>query len=183
MNESISGSTGELDVMAPAVFSDETPPIYRWLLRRDIDLLGRPPLVSCGYNPSAAGFVVNDPTIRREIGFCKSWGFSTLLKTNAMCAINKSPDALALLDDPVGHLADAALEAAAAYCETKGGIMLATWGAPKGRARTKQIFAERLARIRRLGIKWHVVKTDAGGAAHPLYLPSNSIYEAWEFSG
>lgn len=57
---------------------------YRWWLRREWTALGCNKGVCCFVmlNPSTADAMVDDPTIRRCIGFAKSWGYSELLVIN-----------------------------------------------------------------------------------------------------
>lgn len=58
---------------------------YRRALGREWpeELGGKPGFVlMIGMNPSTADAEANDPTITREIGFVRSWGFSRLVKCN-----------------------------------------------------------------------------------------------------
>lgn len=43
---------------------------------------GRGEVLFIGMNPSTADAEVDDPTVRREIGFAQRWGFSRLIKCN-----------------------------------------------------------------------------------------------------
>src|ERR1700712_2000732 len=144
-----------LDLTAPAVFSECRR--YRYLLRRDIDMLGGRTVVSIGYNPSIADHQADDPTIRREIDFCKRWGASTLLKVNAFAAVTPYPDDLAGMEDPVGPLNDEAIRIAAAHCAAHDGILLAAWGVPKGKASTKRLAVERFKQLKALGLPFQVL--------------------------
>jgi hypothetical protein len=158
------------DLAAPATFSACRR--YRYLLRRDIDMLAGRIVVSVGYNPSIADAAINDPTIRREIDFCKRWGASILLKVNAFAAVATDPDDLAAMEDPVGPLNDEAIRAAAVYCADHNGILLAAWGTPKGKAVTKRLAVERFRQLRSLGLPFQALRlTDGGYPEHPLYLP------------
>jgi len=167
-----------LDLTAPAVFSECRR--FRYLLRRDIDMLGGKVVVSVGYNPSIAGAVDDDPTIRREIDYCKRWGASTLLNVNAFAAVATDPDDLAAMEDPVGPLNDEAIRVAAAYCAQRGGILLASWGVPKGKAVTKRLAAARFEQLRSIGLPFHALRVTSGGhPEHPLYLPAVLMPHAW----
>lgn len=53
---------------------------YRWTLRRAWG--SGPSILWCGLNPSTADGKVDDPTMRREIGFSFRWGFGSLVKVN-----------------------------------------------------------------------------------------------------
>lgn len=79
IGESISG----------AVFSDENRK-FRYALWRiwDITLDG---LLFIGLNPSTAEHVKDDPTVRRLIGFAKTWGFGSLFVGNLFSLVTPDP--------------------------------------------------------------------------------------------
>lgn len=56
----------------------------------------------CGLNPSTATHEIDDPTIRREIAFCKSWGMDGLIKTNAFAFRATQPVDMKRAVDPIG---------------------------------------------------------------------------------
>jgi hypothetical protein len=168
-----------LDIGEPAVFS----PCRRWryLLRREVNILGSWPLVMIGFNPSLAAEEQNDPTIRREIAFASEWGASRLIKVNVFAAISPYPDDMADLADPVGPQNDEAIRLAAAYADARGGKIVACWGVPKGRAVTKRLAEARFAQIRGMGFPLHVLRLTQGGfPEHPLYLPKTLEPIPWE---
>lgn len=166
-----------LDLSAGANFSECGR--YRWSLSRTIALTGFPVAI-IGYNPSMAGATRDDPTIRREIAFARAWGAAVLIKVNAFAGISPYPDDLAAMDDPVGPRADEAIRAAADFCLAHGGILVATWGVPKGRAATKRLAERRFAAIRALGLPLHYLRLTAGGyPEHTLYLPGNLTPVLW----
>jgi hypothetical protein len=53
-------------------------------------------------NPSTADEFVDDPTVRRDIGFAKLWGFGALDKLNMFAWRSTDPAGLLVPDDPVG---------------------------------------------------------------------------------
>lgn len=167
-----------LDLTAAANFS--ACGLYRWSLTRRFGLFAAgAPLVSCGYNPSIATADVNDPTIRREISFAQAAGCGWLLKVNAFAGIATDPDALAQMADPVGELADEVIAAAVDLCRRDGGILLATWGVPKGRPATKRLAVERLEKVAAMG-PWQALRvTKSGYPEHPLYLPATCRPQPW----
>ncbi len=63
-------------------------------------------------NPSTADETQEDPTIRRCLGFAKSWGFDRLIIVNIFAFRSTNPDALYSQVDPIGvgndlvHVAD-----------------------------------------------------------------------------
>ena len=55
---------------------------YRYTLRRDLGYLGKGSVLFLMLNPSIASWEINDPTIRRCMGFAKSWGYRQLYVAN-----------------------------------------------------------------------------------------------------
>lgn len=54
-------------------------------------------------NPSTADANENDPTIRRCMGFAKSWGYGGLLVGNLFQYRSTNPDHLLKCENPIGH--------------------------------------------------------------------------------
>ncbi|HJM80481.1 MAG TPA: DUF1643 domain-containing protein, partial [Prochlorococcaceae cyanobacterium Fu_MAG_72] len=54
---------------------------YRWWLKRRLGKSSRT-LLFVGLNPSKASALDDDPTLRRILGFCRSWGYGRLLVVN-----------------------------------------------------------------------------------------------------
>lgn len=123
-----------------------------------------PSLNVIGLNPSTADETVNDPTIRRCIGFAKAWGYAGLVMTN-LCAFRATnPKALSVADDPVGpenwdrivqvaHEADRVL---AAWGADLMGVW--SWSHVRLRFPYEQQF-------------WCLGLTKNGAPRHPLYVP------------
>lgn len=179
-----------IDVTAAALFSSERPPIYRHWLRRDFGgslwALGSLPTriwTFIAYNPSVADADVNDPSVRRMIGYAKAGGATSLVVTNIMTAIGTDPDVLATLEDPVGPMADEAILTAAALATASGGRVIAAWGVPKGKASTRLIAQRRAAVVRGMvgvAYKLHAMRITARGyPEHPLYLPKKLEPTPW----
>lgn len=147
---------------------------YRLSLYRGWDPT-RPPMVWVMLNPSTADARVNDPTIRKCIGFAQRLGFGAIEVVNLFALRSTDPDALtrsaAAGVDIIGPGNDDAILAAAARTEP-GGIYCA-WGSHKaaqanGRARhvlnllpRQPVFA---LRISKTGTPWH-----------PLYVPYSAM--------
>jgi hypothetical protein len=95
-----------------AVISDDG--LYRYRLERQwSDAPGTTTFVML--NPSTADAEVDDPTIRRCIGFAKRWGHGRLVVVNLFAYRATKPAELLDVDDPVGpennlHLIKAARE-------------------------------------------------------------------------
>lgn len=75
--------------------------LYRYALWRVLDP-AKPPVMFVGLNPSTADETRNDPTVRRCIGFARSWGFGTLIMSNIFAFRATDPRDMRAVDDPVG---------------------------------------------------------------------------------
>ena len=112
-------------------------------------------------NPSTATDAEDDPTIRRCIGYARSWGYGGLYVGNLFAYRATDPTALQRVDQPVGPDNDQALLEMMAQC----GLVVAAWsnhGAKYGR-RVREVLdlvEQPLYCLR----QWR-----SGQPAHPLY--------------
>ena len=98
---------------------------YRMRLERGIDpLLGGPVAALCGVNPSTADAVLNDATIRKDMGFARRLGWSRIIKINKFAYRATDVRKLASAVDPVGPENDAHLRQAMIDAD----IVVACWG-------------------------------------------------------
>ena len=136
---------------------------YRYALWRQWDPL-RPTVVFCGLNPSTADASKDDPTIRRELGYARAWGFGRLLKVNAYGWRDTDPKKMLAAEDPIGpDNLPTVLD-----CARSAELFVAAWG---NHIRERDAFVLRLM-LRQLGVKIHVLRlTGKGNPEHPLYLP------------
>lgn len=115
-------------------------------------------------NPSTADATQDDPTIRRCIGFAKSWQMGALGVVNLFALRATDPAALRTAPDPVGPLNDDAIHDAIVSSR----VVVAAWGAHAMAAERAAVVAEMAANASRplccLGT------TKAGHPRHPLYL-------------
>ncbi|WP_421657661.1 DUF1643 domain-containing protein [Leptothermofonsia sp. ETS-13] len=125
-------------------------------------------------NPSRADAYVDDPTIRRCIGFARSWGFGGLEVVNLFAYRTANPFELSHIADPVGTENDAYL---AALGNRVGKIVVAwgNWGRLQGRDRTVISLFTTHTPVYCLGI------TKAGHPRHPLYLKGDVLPIQWTF--
>lgn len=123
-----------------------------------------------GVNPSTADETKDDPTIRRCIGFAKSWGFSGLHMLNLFAFRATDPKDMKKADDPIGPDNDAYILSVANECTA----IIAAWGVNgTHRGRDKQ--------VRELVKDLNVLRlTKAGHPCHPLYLPKTLGFERWK---
>lgn len=75
-------------INSDAIFSEDR--MHRYVLIREWDL-NKPSLMIISLNPSTANEKINDPTIRRCIGFAKQWEFGKLFVTNLFSFRATSP--------------------------------------------------------------------------------------------
>jgi hypothetical protein len=140
---------------------------YRWSLYRcwnhALPLLGWIML-----NPSTADASVDDPTIRRCIGFARDWGFGGIEVRNLFAWRATDPSALREAIDPVGVRNDEAINGLAILCPK----IVCAWGAhPFARQRANQVaqsLRHRNAHTVCLGM------TKGGCPKHPLCVPSDA---------
>jgi hypothetical protein len=126
-----------------------------------------------GLNPSTADETNDDPTVRRCIGYARSWGFGGLLMTNLFAFRATDPRDLKRAPDPSGPGQLASLRASANSVLADNGAVLAAWGihgSHQGwadRARAMLIDAE--IPVACLGL------TRSGEPRHPLYLRADAV--------
>ncbi len=124
-------------------------------------------LMIIGLNPSTADETVDDPTIRRCIGFAKAWGFGALCMTNLFAWRDTKPENMKRAIDPVGPENDRWLS----ECAAGAGLILAAWGKDGSflnrsiavQSSIHALWPERLKCLRR---------NADGSPGHPLYIPS-----------
>lgn len=150
---------------------------YRWWLRRswsfwDAELGHIKGKGVCSFvmlNPSTADAMQDDPTIRRCIGFARSWGFDTLTVRNLFAWRATNPSELLRADTPTGG-ARGDLELLTA-CTAN--IVIAAWGAdvPFGRdAEALQLFSKNFSHVP----IYCLGKTKLGKPRHPLYVKGDT---------
>src|SRR5262245_38555366 len=74
---------------------------YRYSLTRIWDA-ERPNVMFVGLNPSTADDQVDDPTVRRCIGFARKWRFGGMIIVNLFAYRSTDPNRLQEILDPVG---------------------------------------------------------------------------------
>lgn len=119
-----------------------------------------PAVCFIGLNPSTADHRIDDPTIRRCIGFAKSWGYGSLTIVNLFAYRTPYPEALKQADDPIGprnrHFIRQAVKGA--------DVVVAIWG-------NDGAFMGQAEAVSRWVGPLHAIKVNQSGhPAHPLYL-------------
>lgn len=126
-------------------------------------------------NPSTADAELDDPTIRRCIGFAKAWGYGAINVVNLYALRSADPSALAGHPDPVGPENDRYVRGRDQLLVRE--LVVCAWGAHPMAARRA---ADTLRLIREWGAEpHHLGLTKAGAPRHPLYLPSSTTPRPW----
>jgi hypothetical protein len=138
--------------------------VYRYELSRRWSSL--PVLGWVMLNPSTADASIDDPTIRRCMGFARRWGFGGIVVRNLFALRARHPRQLRRHADPIGPDNDSYL----ARCGDDDLTVLA-WGAAGGDRgrRVQHLFHQRSLRLCRLAV------TKSGQPAHPLYLRADLV--------
>jgi hypothetical protein len=142
--------------------------VYRYLLWRRWDKT-KPRALFIMLNPSTADADVDDPTIRRCIGFAKSWGMGGIRVTNLYPFRATDPADLARAAAPRGQGNLNWIERSI----DPVGISIAAWGAHK-------MVAGQASEVRGIfydaGIPLYALKLTADGhPGHPLYIASSAV--------
>lgn len=146
--------------------------LYRYTLTRIWDD-SKPACAFLLLNPSTADEIQDDPTIRRCIGFAKSWGFGALVILNLFAWRSTNPDVLGMIDDPVGVDNMAWI----LYATKDVPLILCGWGTKAVRNQDKEV----LALLRAHGRKLSALQVNQDGTpSHPLYLRSDLVPEIFD---
>lgn len=120
-------------------------------------------------NPSTADAMADDPTIRRCVGFAKTWGFGGLLVLNLFALRATDPKQLYGHDDPVGPDNDAVI---GGWLDRLSGPVVAAWGV---HGAYRQRHAEVTDLVRAHGKQLMCLgATKDGHPKHPLYVAAST---------
>lgn len=139
--------------------------LYRYALRRT--WAPGPLALFCLLNPSTADAEVDDPTVRRGVGFAKNWGFGSMVFVNLFAYRTTKPANLwAFKGDRVGPENDMHI-----YRQLLGSsIWVAAWGVGGGQ------YPSRVDAVRQMPRSgWRCLGTTKDGhPKHPLYLAADT---------
>lgn len=135
---------------------------YRYWLSRIWDE-SRPSGAWVMLNPSTADATVDDPTIRRIVGFSQSWGWGGAKVFNLFALRSSKPDAMSEHPDPIGPDNDRHLQSIPQQLP-----VIAAWGQwgdylDRGR-RVRIMLAAAGVELQCLGLN------KGGSPKHPLYV-------------
>jgi hypothetical protein len=144
--------------------------LYRYRLTRE---WGDGPLLPfVMLNPSTADAEVDDPTIRRCMGFARREGFSGIVVTNVFAFRATNPDDLRNAVDPLGPRCHEITLATATYAIANNVPIVCAWGAWAGDVNgTAAEFVRAGAVLKCLG------RTKSGCPRHPLYVKGDATLE------
>jgi hypothetical protein len=135
---------------------------YRYSLVRQWGRGGT--VVIVGLNPSTADARIDDPTVRRCIGFAASWGFGRLVLINLFAFRATDPARLHCVDDPIGPMNNRCIRRQVGEAD----LVLVAWGNRGNiRDRDKAVLAW-LPNPHCIGV------TGQGFPRHPLYVRSDA---------
>ncbi len=146
---------------------------YRYHLHRRIGESGRVATFIM-LNPSTADAEVDDPTIRKCIGFSQRWGCGELHVVNLFAVRATDPADMRKAEDPVGPDNHEWV----CWAADKGNLVVCAWGTHGsylGQDLTVLGWIEDLCKPMALGM------TRDGHPKHPLYVPCNA--ELLPFAG
>jgi hypothetical protein len=154
-----------------AVLSDEG--VYRYSLTRWWSDAGVVRWVML--NPSTADAELDDPTIRRCIGFARSWGYGAINVVNLYGLRATDPRELARHPDPVGPENDLYLRGRDQLSLRE--LVVCAWGAHPMAARRAP---DALRLLDEAGETPHVLGlTKDNQPRHPLYVPGRTEPAPW----
>jgi len=158
-------AVANLDVNSGAVISECGQ--YRYRLWRTWDTT-RSRVGFCMLNPSTADAMVDDPTIRRLIGFAKAWDYGGLTVVNLFALRTPKPIMLKSHGSPVGNDNNKHISQVAQTVDQ----MICAWGA-HGRFmnRSEAVLNMISQKTSAMALQINV----DGSPKHPLYIRSDAI--------
>jgi hypothetical protein len=154
---------------------------YRYLLRRawdeDEDLPG---VLFIMLNPSTADAEIDDPTVRRCVGFAKAWGCGNIAVVNLFAFRATKPSAMLEngYQSAVGPENDAHIRQNSKSYREPGDYIVAAWGANGSDNRVKWRVDEVLKMLS-LGELYALGFTNSGEPRHPLYCRADMTPVLW----
>jgi len=154
---------------------------FRYRLWRELGaLFGKGTVAFVMLNPSRASAIEDDPTIRRCIGFAKTWGYAKLEVVNLHPLRTKNPAELNRRHEDWQMPSDVKNEKVIEEVMGQASLVIAAWGVL--RWDWVEARAERVVEISwDLCVPLHALgTTKAGHPRHPLYVRKDARPERWE---
>lgn len=147
---------------------------YRYLLGRVWDEENPKRMIFLMLNPSTADAEVDDPTIRRCIGFAKREGMGGITVLNLFAYRTKDPKVLAEKFFPVGPANDRWI-CSTLHSMAPGSVFVCGWGAHGEHPTVSARVAEILNLLARHGVDAQCLGTTQGHhPRHPLYTKNSA---------
>jgi hypothetical protein len=124
-------------------------------------------------NPSTANATDDDPTIRRCIGFAKSWGYTRLDVVNLFAYRATDPRELLTAAAPTGSENNQHIRDVAGSCDA----IVCAWGKLDKQLRHRQSAIMRVLKGRRLHCLEH---NKDRSPKHPLYVRAETTLREWQ---
>ena len=131
----------------------------------------QPAALLIGLNPSTADARQNDPTIRRCIGLCQSWGFGGFRIVNLFAWRTPSPKELFKVDAPIGPSNLRCIKRAAKDADN----IIAMWGNDGNRHSQAMILLKALGNP----AVFCAGTTQIGAPRHLLYVKNGTPLQPW----
>ncbi len=144
-----------------AIFSDDRK--HRFLLTRAWDE-SKPTIAFIGLNPSTANELTDDPTIRRVIGFARSFGYGKVFMQNLFSYVTPYPHELKKCGSMIN---DSNTDYLLRYAKWQSNAVVFCWGNFDVLGRDK-VALDMFPNAYCLG------KNANGSPKHPLYLKSDT---------
>lgn len=143
---------------------------------------GKGTVAFIGLNPSTADETVDDPTIRRCMGFARRWGYDRMVMLNAFAFRATDPKVMKAAANPIGPENDEHLVREAGRAD----LVVCCWGnhglwhPHPSTTLTRQEDVYDL--LREAGVKLYALGTTKQGApSHPLYLRADLEPVEWDW--
>lgn len=155
---------------------------YRWALLRDWSTHEQAAADQRGFvlwvmlNPSTADGLVDDPTIRKCIGFSTRWGYSRLVACNLFALRATDPREVVLAKrTAIGTRTDVTMQRYA----MRASMIVAAWGAHRATMLPGRVWMVREL-LGAFGSLHCVGRCKHGDPMHPLMAPYTDAPEIWE---
>lgn len=125
-------------------------------------------------NPSTADETRDDNTIRKCVKFAKLWGYSSMCVTNLFAYRSTDPEAMKLVEEPIGEDNDYFLKNTA----VNAALIVAAWSQHGSHLNRAEIVRKNLA-----GVPMSYLRMGKGKKPqpwHPLYLPDTTLPTEWK---
>ena len=160
----------DYETLPKAIFSPDR--IYRYMLTRQWDNT-KSYVAFVGVNPSTADENLDDPTIRRCMGFAKAWGMGGIIMVNLFAFRATDPKDMKNSIDPIGPENNHYLMETIKHAN----VIVAAWG-NHGKFKSRDSIVKKMLKTQELAgyIQLRCLELSKdGNPKHPLYLKKDLI--------